>query len=105
MPNSSPARGFPVDEFQARVARAQAAMCSREMDGIVLSMPQNFRYFSGFDSQFWESPTRPFFVVVPSLGEPIAVVPSIGGPAMATTCFGVLPLPKITSGKPFLNSL
>ena len=85
MPESTPARGFPTGEFEARVDRAQAAMTAGEMDGIVLSTPQNFRYFSGFDSQFWESPTRPFFIVVPRAGRPLAVVPSIGGPAMDTT--------------------
>ena len=55
------------------------------MDGLVLTMPQNFRYFSGFNSQFWESPTRPFFLVVPRTGNPIAVIPEIGGPGMQTT--------------------
>ena len=78
-------RGFPVDEFEARVSKAQAEMHAQEMDGIVLSTPQNFRYFSGFNSQFWESPTRPFFLVVPREGKPIGVVPSIGGPALETT--------------------
>ncbi len=82
---NTPPRGFPVEEFEVRVATAQAAMPASGVDGIVLSMPQNFRYFSGFDSQFWESPTRPFFIVVPREGAPIAVVPSIGGPAMETT--------------------
>jgi Xaa-Pro dipeptidase len=80
-----PPRGFPVDEFEARVSKAQAEMHAQEMDGIVLSTPQNFRYFSGFNSQFWESPTRPFFLVVPREGKPIGVVPSIGGPALETT--------------------
>jgi Xaa-Pro dipeptidase len=61
----TPVRGFPAAEFEARVARAQAEMHAGEMDGIVLTTPQNFRYFSGFNSQFWESPTRPFFLVVP----------------------------------------
>lgn len=78
-------RGFPVDEFEARVSKAQAEMHAQEMDGIVLSTPQNFRYFSGFNSQFWESPTRPFFLVIPREGMPIGVVPSIGGPALETT--------------------
>ena len=78
-------RGFPVDEFEARVSKAQAEMHAQEMDGIVLSTPQNFRYFSGFNSQFWESTTRPFFLVVPREGKPIGVVPSIGGPALETT--------------------
>ena len=81
----TPARGFTVDEFEARVARAQGEMHAGGMDGIVLTTPQNFRYFSGFNSQFWKSPTRPFFLVVPREGLPIAVVPTIGGPAMQTT--------------------
>ena len=85
MSKVSPARGFPIGEFEARVDKAQAGMQADAMDGIVLSTPQNFRYFSGFNSQFWESPTRPFFLVVPREGLPIAVVPSIGGPALETT--------------------
>ena len=85
MPTDTPPRGFPVEEFETRVDNAQAAMLAGEMDAIVLSMPQNFRYFSGFNSQFWESPTRPFFLVVPREGAPIAAVPSIGGPGMETT--------------------
>ena len=78
-------RGFPSAEFEARVNMAQAAMTAAEIDALVLTAPQNFRYFSGFSSQFWESPTRPFFLVVAREGLPIAVVPEIGGPGMATT--------------------
>jgi Xaa-Pro dipeptidase len=85
MSQSTPPRGFPVAEFEARLQRAQAEMQAGKIDGIVLTTPQNFRYFSGFNSQFWESPTRPFFLVVPREGLPIAAVPSIGGPAMETT--------------------
>ena len=87
MPESQPQapRGFPTAEYEARVARAQARMQADGLDGLVLSGPHNFRYFSGFNSQFWESPTRPFFVVVPREGSPIAVSPEIGGPGMATT--------------------
>ncbi|MEM7564325.1 MAG: aminopeptidase P family N-terminal domain-containing protein, partial [Pseudomonadota bacterium] len=85
MAQSTPPRGFPVDEFESRLMQAQAAMHASEMDGIVVTTPQNFRYFSGFNSQFWESPTRPFFLVVPREGLPIAAIPTIGGPAMETT--------------------
>ena len=85
MSQPAPQRGFPVDEFETRLNKAQAEMQASEMDGIVLTTPQNFRYFSGFNSQFWESPTRPFFLVIPREGLPIAVVPTIGGPAMETT--------------------
>ncbi|MDH3693357.1 MAG: Xaa-Pro peptidase family protein [Gammaproteobacteria bacterium] len=85
MSQHTPPRGFPVAEFETRVANAQAEMHATEMDGIVLSTPQNFRYFSGFNSQFWESPTRPFFLIIPREGQPIAVLPTIGGPGMETT--------------------
>jgi len=81
----TPPRSFPDDEFEGRLALAQVAMHQQKMDAVVVSMPQNFRYFSGFNSQFWESPTRPFFIVLPHQGLPIAVVPGIGGPAMETT--------------------
>lgn len=85
MSQHTPPRGFPVVEYEARVAKARKQMHINEMDGIVLTTPQNFRYFSGFNSQFWESPTRPFFIVVPRKGKPVGVVPSIGGPALETT--------------------
>lgn len=78
-------RGFPPAEFEARCARAQRIMRARGLDGLLVSAPPNVRYFSGFDSQFWESPTRPWFVVVPAEGGPIAVIPEIGGPEMALT--------------------
>jgi Xaa-Pro dipeptidase len=85
MKHSTPPRGFPTEEFESRLALAQDGLQSAEMDGLVLTMAQNFRYFSGFNSQFWESPTRPFFLVVPRFGYPIAVIPEIGGPGMQTT--------------------
>jgi len=85
MSQHPPARGFPVEEYQSRLARAQSDMRTEKMDGIVVTAPQNFRYFSGFNSQFWESPTRPFFIVIPREGQPIGVVPTIGGAALETT--------------------
>ncbi|MDH3376048.1 MAG: Xaa-Pro peptidase family protein [Gammaproteobacteria bacterium] len=84
-PHIVPARGFPTEEFETRVANAQRLMDSARLDALVLTGPQNFRYFSGFNSQFWESPTRPFFLVVGREHDPIAVIPEIGGPGMATT--------------------
>jgi Xaa-Pro dipeptidase len=39
------------------------------LSALQLTTPPNVRYFTGFDFQFWESPTRPWFVVVP-LREP-----------------------------------
>jgi Xaa-Pro aminopeptidase len=68
---------FPTSEFEARLARTQAALRKAELDAIVLTTPANFRYFTGLDSQFWESPTRPWFLIVPAAGPTIAIVPSI----------------------------
>ena len=73
-----PERGFAKEEFEQRLIRAQKIMKSYKLDGLLLTSPQNIRYFTGYDSQFWESPPRPWFVVVPSSGKPIGIVPEIG---------------------------
>lgn len=80
-----PSRGFPPAEYEARAARAQRLMAEQSLDGLVLTSPPNVRYGTGFDTQFWESPTRPWFVVLPRAGQPIAIVPEIGAPGMAVT--------------------
>lgn len=80
-----PQRGFTAAEFEKRTARAQKIMDRHGFDALLLTAPPNVRYFTGFDSQFWESPTRPWFVVVPREGAPIAVIPEIGAPEMALT--------------------
>ncbi|MDC0217342.1 Xaa-Pro peptidase family protein [Pelagibacteraceae bacterium] len=71
-------RGFSTEEFEQRLIKAQDVMRQYKLDGILLTTPQNIRYFTGYDSQFWESPTRPWFVVVPTSGKPIGIVPEIG---------------------------
>ncbi len=76
--NIFPQRGFLEQEFEMRLLKAQKIMNAYKLDGILITTPHNIRYFTGFDSQFWESPTRPWFVIVPLLGKPIAIVPEIG---------------------------
>ena len=76
--NIFPQRGFSEQEFEMRLLKAQKIMDAYKLDGILITTPQNIRYFTGYDSQFWESPTRPWFVVVPLSGKPIAIVPEIG---------------------------
>ena len=71
-------KGFADEEFENRTLRAQEIMHEYQLDGILLTTAQNIRYFTGYDSQFWESPTRPWFVIVPLSGKPIAIVPEIG---------------------------
>ena len=80
-----PRRGFTPSEFAHRTERAQSIMRKHGLDALLVSAPPNVRYFSGFDTQFWESPTRPWFIVVPLDGNPIAVIPEIGAPEMALT--------------------
>ena len=82
---SEPARGFEPAEFAARTARAQRLMASARLDALLLSTEAEVRWFSGFHTRFWESPTRPWFLVVPADGGPIAVIPEIGAAGMATT--------------------
>ncbi len=78
-------RGFPEKEFESRLSRAQKILYQNKLDAIFVTSKANFRYFTGFDSQFWESPTRPWFLVVPVEGKPIAVVPEIGKDAIGNT--------------------
>ena len=65
-------------ELEERKIKDQDIMQQYKLDGLLLTTPQNIRYFTGYDSQFWESPTRPWFVVVPASGKPIGIVPEIG---------------------------
>jgi len=73
-----PARGFTQAEFEDRTERAQRKMRELEIDVMLLTTEPQVRYFSGFLTQFWQSPTRPWFLLVPLEGKPIAVIPSIG---------------------------
>ena len=82
---AAPPRGFARGELEARTERAQRAMAAAGLDALLLTTEPEFRYFSGFHSQFWESPTRPWFLVVPHAGRPVAVIPTIGASAMART--------------------
>jgi len=61
------------------------SLAEQNLDAMLLTTEPNVRYFTGFDSQFWQSPTRPWFVVVPATGKPVAVVPEIGVVGMSAT--------------------
>ena len=84
-PATPPPRGFPPEEFAARTQKAQAAMAAAGLDALLLTTEPEVRYFSGFLTQFWQSPTRPWFLVVPAAGKPVAVIPTIGVDCMART--------------------
>lgn len=63
-----PERGFPESEFEERVDRFQRRMAQDRCDAVILTTEAEIRYFSGFLTQFWQSPTRPWFLVVPAAG-------------------------------------
>ncbi len=77
--------GCEAAEFERRLGRAQALMRKHRYDALLCTTPANIRYFTGFDTQFWESPTRPWFVIAPLAGELIAVIPEVGASVMART--------------------
>ena len=75
-------RGFSTAEFEARASRAQARMNSHGLAGLLVMTEPEVRYFSGFQTLFWQSPTRPWFLFVPADGKPIAIIPEIGAELM-----------------------
>ena len=76
---------FSVEEFQGRIARLQGEMKAHEIDALLLTTPADVFYTTGFLTRFWESPARPWFVIVPATGDPVAVIPTIGEAPMART--------------------
>ena len=79
------ARGFDTSEFEARTARAQAGLARLNAAALLLTTEADIRYFTGFLTRFFESPTRPWFLIVPINGAPIAVIPAIGENLMRRT--------------------
>ncbi|OED39141.1 hypothetical protein AB833_16510 [Chromatiales bacterium (ex Bugula neritina AB1)] len=74
--------GFTESEYMARLKILQQNMQQQGIDAVFFSTEHEIRYFSGFFTQFWQSPTRPWFLVVPQAGKPVAVIPTIGEPLM-----------------------
>lgn len=73
---------FALCEYENRLALVQREMSARKIDALLFTTEAQVRYFSGFRTQFWQSPTRPWFLVVPRAGKPIAVIPEIGAALM-----------------------
>ncbi len=77
-------RGFEKYEFEDRINNAQKIMERDNLGCILLASEPEIYYFTGFITQFWQSPTRPWYVVLPLNGKPIAVIPSIGEELMSS---------------------
>ncbi len=82
---AEPSLIFPGAEFRQRSDRLQAAMAAAAQDALLLTMPADVFYVTGFLTRFWESPARPWFVIVPARGDPVAVIPAIGADLMRRT--------------------
>ena len=78
-------RGFTSIEYQDRILKFQNEMQDNNIDVVIITSPHNFRYFTGLDSYFWESPTRPWFLIVSQSKDPFAIIPSIGETALKKT--------------------
>ena len=74
----TPEYSFLTEEFEIRLERAQELLYENKLDALLITIPSNIRYFTGIDTHFWESPTRPWFLVVPLSGRLMAVIPEIG---------------------------
>lgn len=70
-----PLTPFPAAEYSGRVERARVLMDHERLDALLITSEANFRYFTGFDSPTWVSPTRPLYLVLPRGGEPHAIIP------------------------------
>ncbi len=80
-----PPRGFEQAEYEARTEKLQRVMHDKNIDAVLFTNEAEVRYYTGFHTQFWQSPTRPWFLVVPANGKPIAVIPAIGEAGMRET--------------------
>ncbi len=78
-----PRRGFDNEEFEKRFEIVQGKMREQQLAAILLTTEHDINYYTGYLTQFWQSPTRPWYLVLPSEGLPIAVIPTIGVECMA----------------------
>jgi Xaa-Pro aminopeptidase len=69
---------FELAEYENRIEHVRRMMTPARLDAIVITSEFNHRYLSGFTTQFWRSPTRPWYFILPRLAEPCLVVPSQG---------------------------
>ena len=76
---------FPKAEFVSRIHALQNEMARQNCAALLLTSPADVFYITGFLTRFWESPARPWFVVVPAKANPIAVIPAIGEQLMSQT--------------------
>ena len=80
-------RGFPRSEFEKRFEWIRQRMSRQDLEAIVLTSPNEIYYYTGLETQFFVSPSRPYYLILtPRRDTPIAVFPEImGAPVLDTT--------------------
>ncbi|MEC8042754.1 MAG: aminopeptidase P family N-terminal domain-containing protein, partial [Pseudomonadota bacterium] len=73
---------FPRAEYERRITALQARMAAAGQDALLLTTAADVFYVTGFLTRFWESPARPWYMVIPAKGAPVAVIPAIGADLM-----------------------
>lgn len=82
-----------TSDLSSRLARAQAATRSAEMDALLISPGPDLRYLTGYDAIALERLTC---LVLPAVGDPRVVVPRLESPAAAASPLGALGLEILT---------
>lgn len=88
---------FRRSEFEARIERARRLMMAERLDGLLVSSEVHLEYLSGFRTQFsWNSPSRPWYFVVPRVGHAVAIIPEFAATAwmLSSWCRNVLSWPS-----------
>ena len=65
-----------TDEYRERVHKLQELMAKSELDAIVLTSEDNYRYITGFHGPTWINLTRPRYCVVSRKGDPCIIIPA-----------------------------
>ena len=88
-----PARELPPftrAEFGARAERVRRLMTRARLDAVLVSTEANLGYLSGFASQLpWLTPARPWYFLLPRVGEPVGIIPDSGVDAWRATSWVV----------------
>ena len=81
----APKRGFIQKEYENRLAKMQKFMFENCVDVILLTTQVDIEYYTGFKTQFLQSPTRPWYLLLPLEGQIQAIIPTIGLSGMQGT--------------------
>ncbi len=70
---------FSDAEFQSRVEHTRELMQAQNLDAILLMSEPNIEYLAGFVTLFaWNSPSRPWYFLLPLKGDPVGIIPEAG---------------------------